>query len=259
MYTFSSWKLCRYEKDDFDLLMICNYNNSSYKEEIVNNLSFILIALLILCCGCIQKIDSNHSLSSLVEAERSFVETSRAKGIRDAFLSYLADDAIVFRPRPVKAKPLYAERQQIPGSLIWYPVYADVSLAGDLGYTTGPFEYRSKMENQQADGCGFYVSIWKKQANDTWRVMIDAGIDCPCPNTTGSEIIIKKQPHRFVSKTNADRDSEAEKSKLLEHDSKFSGQVASGGIVNAYQDTIAWVSSLLLEKKMFAIRLRISR
>jgi len=202
----------------------------------VNNLSLILVALLILCCGCIQKIDMNHNLSSLIEAERSFAATSRAKGIRDAFLSYLTDDAIVFRPRPVKAKPFYFERQHIPGTLSWYPTHADVSLAGDLGYTTGPFEYRKSIDTRQPDGCGFFVSIWQKQADNSWRVMLDVGIECPCSDTLVPGFITKKQPYRQVSNTIFDRDVEAEKAKLLEYDYKFSKRIASEGIVNAYQD-----------------------
>jgi hypothetical protein len=128
----------------------------------VKNLNFFLIITLSSFLACFQKIDSNDSLRSLVEAERSFAKTSMEKGIRDAFLTYLADDAIIFRPKPVMAKPFYAQRPNIPGSLNWKPVYADIASSGDFGYTTGPFEYRGHPEKEQADGYGFFVSVWKK-------------------------------------------------------------------------------------------------
>ncbi|MGH9557119.1 MAG: hypothetical protein ACRD2Y_14980, partial [Terriglobales bacterium] len=39
-------------------------------------------------------------LKSLVETEREFSKTSEKKGVREAFLTYLADNAILFRPNP---------------------------------------------------------------------------------------------------------------------------------------------------------------
>lgn len=202
----------------------------------MKSLKFFLIITLSSFGTCFQKIDSNDSLRSLVEAERSFARASMEKGIREAFLIYLADDAIVFRPKPVTAKPFYAQRPHIPGSLSWKPVYADIASSGDFGYTTGPFEYRSQPEQEQADGYGFFVSVWKKQTNGTWRVMIDGGIDCPASDTTTNEIDLKQQRHGIDVKTISKVDVERKKGKLLEADWDFSSRVVSEGIVNAYQD-----------------------
>ncbi len=201
----------------------------------MNNLLLNQIVALLLFIACVPKIDTNESLNSLVEAERSFSKTSVEQGIRDAFLTYLADDAIVFRPQPVKGKPLYAERKQIPGTLRWKPIYAEIAASSDFGYTTGPFEYRNNSESEKADGCGFYVSVWKKQSDGTWRVLIDAGINCPCPDTTISEIIINRQRQKPTHKTMSRSDFEAEKTKLMDLDTGFSNQVAQQGIVNAFQ------------------------
>jgi ketosteroid isomerase-like protein len=186
-----------------------------------------------------QKINFDQALESLIEAERSFAKASEEKGIRDAFLIFLDDSAIVFRPKPIKAKPLYAQRQQIPGSLSWKPIYADISLAGDMGYTTGPFEYRGRSEQDSADGCGFYVSVWQKQNDDSWQVMIDAGINCPCPDTAIAEVIINQQRLRFANTTIPEVDVETEKSKLLKAEFEFAGSAALKGIVNAYQVYLA--------------------
>src|SRR6185503_11542885 len=82
------------------------------------------------------------ALSSLVESERAFARTSLEKGIRDSFLAYFADDGIVFRPQPVAFKQFAAEHPlpaaAVQPALDWTPIWADVSSAGDLGYTTGP-------------------------------------------------------------------------------------------------------------------------
>lgn len=203
----------------------------------MNNLALILILLLFLTC--VQKIDSSDSYYTLVEIERSFARTSVEKGIKDAFLTYLADDAIVFRPKPIKAKPLYATLQQNPGSLSWFPIYADVSRAGDMGYTTGPFEYRSDPDNNKADGCGFYVSIWKKQKDGVWKVMIDGGINCPCSDSTILENVFKKQRQRRVRKTVSNIDIETENVRLLATDFRFAKLESAEGIINTYRTYLA--------------------
>ncbi|PYM05340.1 MAG: hypothetical protein DMD82_11400, partial [Candidatus Rokuibacteriota bacterium] len=49
-------------------------------------------------------------LDSLVASERAFAAMSVQKGMRDAFLEFLADDAIIFRPLPVIGKPIWQAR-----------------------------------------------------------------------------------------------------------------------------------------------------
>src|SRR5437762_7287427 len=41
------------------------------------------------------------AVRAMVEAERKFYQTGQEKGTRAAFLEFLADDAIIFRPGPV--------------------------------------------------------------------------------------------------------------------------------------------------------------
>jgi hypothetical protein len=42
----------------------------------------------------------------MVESERKFYQTGQEKGTRAAFLAFLADDAVVFRPGPSMARSL---------------------------------------------------------------------------------------------------------------------------------------------------------
>ena len=149
----------------------------------MKNLLSILVLIVLVSFGCIQKTNSDNELSLLIESERSFSKASAEQGIRDAFLSYLADDAIIFRPNPIAAKPYYLKRETTPGLLSWEPEYADISLAGDLGYTTGPYEFRKDKNSKDADMYGHYVSVWKKQQDGNWRVVIDCGIVHPKPET----------------------------------------------------------------------------
>lgn len=120
--------------------------------------------------------DRATAWAALVEAERSFARTSEEKGVREAFLAWLAPDAVVFRPGPVEGRPLYERMDPAsPAVLTWSPEIADVSASGELGYTSGPYELRPS-RGADPTGSGHYVSIWKKRPDGAWRVLLDAGI-----------------------------------------------------------------------------------
>lgn len=127
-------------------------------------------------------------LRSLVEAERAFSRLSAEKGIRTAFLANLAPDAIVFRPMPVPGRKAYEESPEIAGRLTWRPTFADISRAGDLGYTTGPYELNSSGPGASAPAYGHYVSIWLIQPDGSWKVVVDVGIRHPRPAKEAPDI-----------------------------------------------------------------------
>jgi ketosteroid isomerase-like protein len=64
--------------------------------------------------------------------------------------------------------------------LTWAPTDAQMSPAGDEGYTWGHFEGRSKDANgNPVTTSGRYITIWRKQADGSWKVALDAGADEP--------------------------------------------------------------------------------
>jgi hypothetical protein len=105
--------------------------------------SVILILSAFVSSAVSQKIKTSSPLGSLVEAERAFARTSVQKGIRESFLEFFAEDGINFQPHPVKTREAILKRlapaTRPPVVLNWEPAYADISRAGDLGYTTGPY------------------------------------------------------------------------------------------------------------------------
>ena len=121
-------------------------------------------------------------LDSLVASERAFAAMSVQKGMRDAFLEFLADDAIIFRPLPVIGKPIWQARTPSPATLMWEPSHAEVSEAGDLGWTTGPWELRPPPDSTgraaPPDGIahGHFTTVWAKQPDGRWRVALDLGV-----------------------------------------------------------------------------------
>lgn len=177
-----------------------------------------------------QTKDLSAELNSLVESERAFSRTSASKGIREAFLTYLADEAIVFRPRPVQGKKAYEERPNIPGLLTWEPEYAEVSDAGDLGYTTGPYEFRL----DTSASYGHYVSVWKKQSDGSWRVMLDIGITHPRPESISVRLTSRLNKHEASDKIKPNADVKAEQVRLLDTERSFSKASAVDGIATAF-------------------------
>jgi hypothetical protein len=65
--------------------------------------------------------------------------------------------AVVFRPMAVNGKQWYQQRPPSPGRLSWEPIYADISAAGDMGYTTGPWEFRKNSTDAEAVAFG---GVW---------------------------------------------------------------------------------------------------
>ncbi len=101
--------------------------------------------------------NAQSALESLVNAEKAFAQKSAETSTRTAFLSFLADSSVIFRPGPVEGKPFWEAAADDKDLLTWEPTFADVSAAGDLGYTTGPFEYRSGREDEKPAGTGHPV------------------------------------------------------------------------------------------------------
>ncbi len=104
---------------------------------------FICLTLLLgfIASGFAQRVKEASALQSMVDTERAFARMSAELGIRPAFMTFIADDGILFRPMAVKGKEWMTEHP-LPSSdkrplLSWQPTFADIALAGDMGYTTG--------------------------------------------------------------------------------------------------------------------------
>lgn len=118
---------------------------------------------------------------AMVEAERKFCRTGQEKGTRAAFLAFLADDGIVFRPGPVNGKGVWEKRAETGLDLIWEPAFAAIARSADFGYTAGPAKWRANKKEGKFLGHGQFVSIWKKQKDGSWKVALDLGIENPEP------------------------------------------------------------------------------
>jgi ketosteroid isomerase-like protein len=114
--------------------------------------------------------------ADLIAAERAFAARSAARGTRDAFLAYLAEDAVLFIPRAAPGRPFFEQQRATKAGLAWAPIYAEVSKAGDLGFTTGPYEARANRDVDSVTAYGNFVSVWTRDPmTAAWKVAIDLG------------------------------------------------------------------------------------
>ncbi len=196
----------------------------------MKTLTFLLGAAL-LCAAPAAAQQPDTALASLVSAERAFSATSQARGVSDAFLAHAADSGLVFTPAPTRALEQYAGRPNPPILLTWYPVAAKISAAGDLGYTTGPFELKPHAPGAPA-GYGHYSTVWRRQPDGHWKFLADLGIrhpqpartlpgwtpaDAPPPRTTGVGPV----------------DVQAARASLLEAERALAADAASRGFAEA--------------------------
>ncbi|HEX7424354.1 MAG TPA: nuclear transport factor 2 family protein [Terriglobales bacterium] len=110
-----------------------------------------------------------------------------AKHGHDAFLTYFAEDGVeLVDGGGINTKD--AMRKQPPWpegtTLTWTPVKAEMAASGDLGYTYGNYVYTAKnKEGKLVANYGKYTSIWKKQKDGQWKVVVDMGNSSPDPKS----------------------------------------------------------------------------
>jgi ketosteroid isomerase-like protein len=148
----------------------------------------LLVGLLTLAANATpQKPNVGSDLQAVVDAERAFSRASEEKGTRESFLAFIAEDGILFRPSAVYGKKWMLEHPVAPSPkrslLIWQPIFAEISAAGDMGFTTGPWEFKQDISDQKPVGFGQFATVWKKQTDGTWKFVVDLGISNPPPTT----------------------------------------------------------------------------
>lgn len=131
-----------------------------------------------------------QALQRMAATERAFAAATAEIGVRDGFLAFFAADAVqltagatgaetrVGPARPaLEARPL--PTLPLGARLMWEPFTGHVSSDGSLGWLTGAYVMLSNVEPREILGHGAYFSVWKRQADGTWRVWLDEGVGLP--------------------------------------------------------------------------------
>ena len=118
---------------------------------------------------------------SLLQMEADFLKAATDRGSA-GYMSYYAEDAVELPngEAVIKGKTNIAKTMAFlddkSNHLTWKPDGADVSSSGDLGYTYGTFEFSTAgKDGKPTVEHGKYTSIWKKQKDGSWKVVLDMG------------------------------------------------------------------------------------
>lgn len=199
----------------------------------------VIMVLALLLTGAAQKVDVVPALQSLVDTERAFSRASGEKGTRESFLMFIADDGILFRPAAVAGKKWMLEHPQPPNPkrplLSWQPIFADIAVAGDMGYTTGPWEFKQDINDEKAVAFGNFITVWKKQPDGTWKFAIDLGISNPQPAAPATPWKAPASRLESARKTMGSPALDSARSALAARDREFSEASAKHGAAGAFK------------------------
>ncbi|MFL5363629.1 MAG: YybH family protein [Myxococcales bacterium] len=118
---------------------------------------------------------------ALMDADTQFARDTAERGV-EGWVSWFTDDGTMYPPARDAIEGRAAIREQMgdlydPRSgqgglrLDWQPIRAEVSESGELGWTTGT----SKVVTTAGMRQGRYITVWRKQADGSWKVWADLG------------------------------------------------------------------------------------
>jgi ketosteroid isomerase-like protein len=108
-----------------------------------------------------------------------------------------------------------------------------VAQSGDLGYTTGPWEIRPSGPKDKPTAYGHFVSVWKRQTDGAWKVVLDLGIS----HAASGGISKTLQPTNFKAgpeKARRNVHIDEERSELLAFDRELANSISEKGPAQAY-------------------------
>jgi len=192
--------------------------------------------MLLFQAGCGEKeeaamVEPGPDLNSLIRAERAFAALVYDRGVRGAFLANLAENSVVFNPLPVNGARYYEEQEARPALLEWEPAFADISRAGRMGYTTGPWQFRADSTDADPSVFGHYVSVWRRPPGGEWKVVLDIGVAHARPDSAAVKLTWPSEATE--GKVQVVVDYEAAQNALMEMDRKLSEASMVDGFTEA--------------------------
>ena len=140
--------------------------------------ALLLMAALLAACT---PPNLEQERQALLEADIAFAEDV-AQGGAEAWTSYFASDGRMFGSEGwvtgqnaimEYAAGMFADTT---AQITWTPEVAEVAYYGDMGYTIGTYEFvQGDPEGDFVRSNGNYVTIWRKQDDGSWKVVVDFG------------------------------------------------------------------------------------
>ena len=196
-------------------------------------------------------------LQQMADAERAFATRAQAIGWKRAFLEYFADDAVGFDATgsglakdQIRALP----DPPADAQLLWEPRFGDIAASGELGWLTGP---STSIRGGNPPRDGNYASVWKRQADGMFRVVMDVGVNLPQPAVFAPGFTRAPQGDRFTgdgagaATSLADADRALSKAAAANQRNAYRGRLAEGARLHRHdvmprageRDILAWLAT----------------
>ncbi len=141
----------------------------------------ILVVMVFASCKNAKKKEPNSGAFAKMEvlnADRAFSKMSEEKGMKTAYIEYLDSNGVLLRPNrlPIAgadAIDFLIQQNDNDYTLSWEPKSGAVAKSGEMGYTYGVYALRPSKKDTVIYGT--YVSIWKKEADGSWKYVLDSG------------------------------------------------------------------------------------
>jgi ketosteroid isomerase-like protein len=151
----------------------------------MNKFTFALLVLIFATPGSFATKQKSLKGEDLLRQLEADFAADVAKHGHDAFVTYFADDGVEvvdgggFRSKDdMKKQEPWAQGTR----LTWTPIHAEMSASNDLGFTYGNYVFVAlDKEGKPATNYGKYTSIWRKQKDGAWKVVVDMGNSSPAP------------------------------------------------------------------------------
>jgi ketosteroid isomerase-like protein len=154
-----------------------------------NLIALIMGTAFLIMSGCAQRIDIEAERTAIRNADAEWSKAAAAKDA-DGFTAFVVENGSILIPNaPIRTgseaiRQWASETMANPGFAVsWQATAAEVSAAGDLGYTVGTYDFtlHDPQGNPMTDR-GKYVTVWKKQPDGKWKVAVDIfNSDLPPP------------------------------------------------------------------------------
>lgn len=139
------------------------------------------MAQLILLFALSLGLAAADAREELLEADKAFDLATARQGL-EGWMSFFAEDAQLNSANgPLRGKEALRNHYsrmfaQKDFSIRWKPYHAEASKDGTLGFTLGTAVITwTGADGKTVKRDGRYITVWRKQADGTWRVVTDMG------------------------------------------------------------------------------------
>jgi ketosteroid isomerase-like protein len=143
-------------------------------------LALMTLAVLMLTSGCkkqqTQALDPKASEAAVRAADVSWSKAAQAHDM-SAVYSYYANGAVVLpansemSTNKVTLQKVWSQMLTKDTDLSWTPMWVEASKSGELVYVVGSYTLTTKASKGKPASSehGKYMSVWKRQADGTWK------------------------------------------------------------------------------------------